>query len=168
MLPKHLSSHPCILLPRHSITSHPHTLPATSSQRIYGNILFRWTVRGESGVYGTGPGAPVAGLAKLSHEGMGLGSPSRLRAPPRCLVWSVRAQTLELHSLEFRSPLCHLLALLPWADCLTLNLSLFIYKIGMIIASVPSAVVSIKWVNTYKLLITFFGVKLSVSIIYYC
>lgn len=85
MLPKHLSYHPCILLPRHSITSHPHTLPATSSQRLYGNILFRWTVRGESGVYGTGPGAPVAGLAKLSHEEMGLGSPSRFRAPPLLL-----------------------------------------------------------------------------------
>lgn len=36
-------------------------------------------------MYGTGPGARVVGLAKLSHAGMGLGSRSRFRATPMLL-----------------------------------------------------------------------------------
>lgn len=48
-----------------------------------------------------------------------------------CIItWWLRAQILESYTPRFKSYLCHLLALRPWANCLTfLRLSLLIWKL---------------------------------------
>lgn len=48
-----------------------------------------------------------------------------------CIItWWLRAQILESYTPRFKSCLCHLLALWPWANCLTfLRLSLLIWKL---------------------------------------